>query len=107
MTTTTEAAAPLLRLLEPQQLEQVPRGVLPAFSFHTSSSLPLDFIDLLRSLFRAMWNGILSLAAFFVSTSLLQTNSGYGGGMQMAAGQYLLGLGVFFPTYGLLMVHQN
>lgn len=105
-------AAPLLSgLLQEEaqnklQLLQVP-GRLQLLSYHTSSSLPLDFVDLLRSFFRTMWNGLLSLAtAFFVSTSLLQTKTGYGGGMQMVAGQgqqYLLGLGVY-PCYSFRVV---
>lgn len=61
---------------------------MPLLSFHTASSLPLDFVDLLQSLYNAMWNGLLTLAAFFVSTSFLQQN-----GVQSVAGQYLLGLG--------------
>ncbi|RXW20727.1 hypothetical protein EST38_g5124 [Candolleomyces aberdarensis] len=105
----TEAAAPLLSglLEEPQDklqlLREVP-GRLQLLSFHTSSSLPLDFVDLLRSFFRTMWNGILTLAtAFFVSTSLLQTKTGYGGGMQMVAGQgqYLLGLDIGMGDTGV------
>jgi hypothetical protein len=113
MAEATQGAAPLLSgLLQEeaqdklQLLRQVP-GRLQLLSYHTSSSLPLDFVDLLRSFFRTMWNGLLSLAtAFFVSTSLLQTKTGYGGGMQMVAGQgqqYLLGLGVY-PCYSFRVV---
>ena len=61
---------------------------MPALSFHGALSLPLDFVDLLRSSLHAMWNGILFLSAFFVSTSLLPQN-----GVQLVRGQYLLGLG--------------
>ena len=56
-----------------------------SLSFHTSSSLPLDFVDLLQSLYNAMWTGLLTLAALFVSTSFVQQNG--------VKGQYLLGLG--------------
>ena len=56
-----------------------------SLSFHTASSLPLDFVDLLQSLYNAMWNGLFTLAALFVSTSFLQQNG--------VKGQYLLGLG--------------
>ena len=49
------------------------------------------------------------LLPLFVSTSLLQTKSGYGGGMQMVAGQgqqYLLGLGVY-PYFFVVMVPRS
>lgn len=62
---------------------------MSSLSFHGGSSLPSNFVDLLRSLFHAMWNGLLSITAFLVSASIFQQN-----GVQLVAGQYLLGLGV-------------
>lgn len=56
----------------------------PELTTRCALRLPLDFVDLLRS----MWNGLLTVAAFFVSASVFQQN-----GPQLVAGQYLLGLG--------------
>ncbi|RDB20798.1 Neutral ceramidase [Hypsizygus marmoreus] len=62
---------------------------MPLLSYH--SALPLDFWDLLRSLFETMTGIIWYLTAFVASTSL------FGGkplGIQAVSAQYLLGLGI-------------
>ncbi|TEB38006.1 Neutral/alkaline nonlysosomal ceramidase [Coprinellus micaceus] len=58
-----------------------------SLSFHTSSSVPLDFVDLLQSLYNAMWNG----APHFGGVVRLNVVSCSQNGVK---GQYLLGLGI-------------
>lgn len=57
---------------------------MPLLSYH--SALPLDFWDLIRSLFDTMTGIVWYLTAFVASTSLFQP---------MVSAQYLLGLGAF------------
>jgi hypothetical protein len=59
-----------------------------ALSFHSASSLPWDFVDLLQAVFRTMWSGLLTLTTLLASSSLFQQNAVPG-----VSAQYLLGLG--------------